>query len=580
MGIFGSMYIGVSGLQASQNALNATSHNLTNLNTTGYTRQQVMLTDLSYSKLSSSAVTANTVGIGTTVDTTRQVRDHFLDSAYRNENGRQSYYLAQYEAIAEVENYFGEMEGNSFRNCIQNLWSTIQEVNNESNSVVTRSDLIAQSNTFIKQANQIYKQLVTFQTNLNSEITTQVDRVNKIADDILTLNKEIITAEASKVESANDLRDQRNALIDELSTYVNIDVTENADSSVDVFVEGRCLVTLDRTYRLNTEKVEGNQNFLKPIWKDDQADLFKLNRVPSTAANTDVGSLKGIIMSRGNVTPTYNAIPVKPAAADFATTAEYNVAMNQYDKDVADYNLNVEPYGVANIIATFDTLIHGIVTSINDILCPNKEITLQSGAVVTVLDEEKAGIGMGENNNISGTELFVRNSVSRYEEKTVVLEDGTTAKVKVFNEEDPSDYYSLYTLGNMEINEDLLKNPSLLPINNQDGGENQEVTQELLKLWDDDFSTLNPNTSVMNNFEEYYAALVGDFANKGYTFNNIATSQETTKTQIDAQRQQVVGVSSDEELSNLIKFQHAYNASSRYVSVIDQMLEHLINKLG
>ncbi len=580
-GIMSSMYTGVSGLQASQNAINTTAHNLTNVNTEGYSRQQILLTDLNYSKISASAVTSNTIGMGTKVQSTRVVRDRFLDDAYRNENGRQAFYLAQYEAISEVENYFGELEGNSFRKCIQDLWGTLQEVNNESNNIVTRSDFIGQANIFVKQANTIYKQLVDFQVNLNSKIISQVDRINKIADEILEVNKAVIAVEASKVENANDLRDTRNKLLDELSALIDINVEENADGSIDVNIDGRTLVTVDRAFKLGTTTVEGNKNFLKPIWKDDGDDLFNFGRIPSAENNTDKGSLKGLMMSRGDVTPTYTAIPVRPKESDYqGDTAAYNVALAQYNKDVDEYNLKVEPYGIANILATFDTLIHGIVTAINDILCPNTEVTLADGTSIKILDEEKAGIGMGENNDYAGTELFVRNSVSRYTEQTVTLADGSTKTVKVYNEESADDYYSLYSLGNLKVNSELLKNPSLLPINNQDGGENQEVTQQLLKLWDSEFSTLNPNIFVMNNFEEYYTALVGDFADKAKTYNDIAVSEISTLSQIEEQRQQVVGVSSDEELSNLIRFQHAYNAASRYITVIDNMLEHIINRLG
>ncbi len=142
------------------------------------------------------------------------------------------------------------------------------------------------------------------------------------------------------------------------------------------------------------------------------------------------------------------------------------------------------------------------------------------------------------------------------------------------------DKTSLYTLGNLQVNQELLSNPSLLPINSKDGGEYQEITNELLQLWQSDFATLNPNTLINNTFTEYYATMIEDFANKGYTYNKIANTQNNTVNEINAQRQQVVGVSSDEELSNLIKFQHAYNASSRYITVVSEMLETIINKLG
>ena len=164
------MYIGVSGLQSSQNALNTTAHNLTNLKTIGYSRQQVIMNDLSYAKIGQTGAVTNTIGTGTKVEATKQVRDNFLDASYRNENGRKNYYLSQYETLSEVETYFGELESNTFSSNLKDLWSTIEEMNNESNSGVTRSAFVETANTFVERANQIYDQLVTYQTNLNDKI--------------------------------------------------------------------------------------------------------------------------------------------------------------------------------------------------------------------------------------------------------------------------------------------------------------------------------------------------------------------------------------------------------------------------
>ena len=246
-------------------------------------------------------------------------------------------------------------------------------------------------------------------------------------------------------------------------------------------------------------------------------------------------------------------------------------------------------------------MIHGIVTKINDILCPNKEITIyitdETGEpikdedgnyitkIVTVLDEEKAGYGMGEENRLQGTELFKRRTVERYTDMPVKVYNEATGKfeevnVRVYNEEDTNSFLSMYTLGNLDINEDLLKNPSLLPLSNLQNEELQDIADQLIKVWEDDFATLGPNSLVTNDFLGYYKELIADFSNKGKTYYGIAESQMQAVQEIENQRQSVVGVSTDEELSNLIKFQQGYNASSRYFTVVSEMVEHLINKLG
>lgn len=603
-GTMGSFYVGVSGLQSHQYAMNTTAHNITNAGTKGYSRQQVLLTDLSYTNIGNTAVGKNQIGLGTRIADVRLIRDVFVDKAYRKELGREEYYQSKYDVVAEVQNYFGELESSSFRSYMQKLWTSAEELQKESNSIVTRSSYIASAATFIDRANEIYQELTTYQKNLNKEIQGQVDRVNELANIIYELNYEIAKVEASKVESANDYRDQRDAALDELSGIISISYRENESGQVDVYAENRTLVSMDRIYKMETKAVSDSCDYYVPVWKDDQEKVFNLFNVPTADSGTDVGSLKGIIMSRGDWIANYTDIPVapeaptKPVRADYGSNAEYNQALTDYQTNYQQYqtdyqqfltdreyyNTYLEPYTVNNIIAQFDQLIHGIVTKINDILCPNKEITiLDSGGnpqTIKVLDEEQAGYGMGEENQVQGTELFVRSNMERYTEQTVTLADGTTQTVKVYNEEDPSNYLSLYTLSNMQVNGDLLKNPSLLPLTNLQNEELQQVADRLIKVWEDDFSCLGPNSPVVNNFMGYYKEFVGDFANKGKTYNGIAESQYKSVQELENQRQAVVGVSTDEELSNLIKYQQGYNASSRYFTVVSEMVEHLINKLG
>lgn len=609
-GTMGNFWVGVSGLQSSQYALNATAHNITNAGSKGFSRQQVLLTDLSYHNLGDTAVGRNQAGLGTSIADVRLIRDTFVDKAYRKELGREQFYQTKYDVVAEVQNYFGELEGSSFRTYMQNLWSSAQELQKESNSIVTRSSFIAQAVTFVEQANEIYNQLTTYQKNLNKEIEDQVNRINELADLIHDLNKKVTMVEASNIESANDYRDQRDAALDELSGIISISYKENADGQVDVYAEHRTLVSMDRVYDIEVKPVSDSCDYYVPVWKDDQENIFNLHTVPNAEAKTDTGSLKGIIMSRGDWIANYTNIPIAPEApvrpvrSDYASDGDYTDALTQYNSDYTQYQTDyqqfvqdreyydtyLEPYTVNNIIAQFDQLIHGVVTRMNDILCPNKEITIRDEndptktITIKVLDEEKAGYGMGEENQVQGKELIKRRVVDRYTEQevTVVNEDGSTEtmKVQVYNEENEKEPLTLYTLGNLEVNDELIKNPSLLPLTNKQNEELQQVADQLIHMWEEDFATLGPNSLVVNDYMGYYKEFVADFANKGYTYEGIADTQSQAVLELDNQRQTVVGVSTDEELSNLIKFQQGYNASSRYFTVVSEMVEHLISKLG
>lgn len=573
-GTMGRMYIGTSGLQAHQNAINTTAHNLTNLNTAGYSRQQVVLTDLAYQKLGYTKVGVNQTGLGTRVEATRTTRDKYLDQKFRLQTSRQNYYETKSGIIAEVGEYFGETEGSTFQEYMKNLWNAVQEVQKTPNGMVERTALVSTAGAFIDRANEIYSQLVKYQKNLNTEIQGKTDQINKLAKQIYDLNEQILKCEAGNIEAANDYRDARNLALDELSELVSIDIKEQSNGVVNVYAEEHLLVAEDRVFEMGTRPVEAGSDLLTVYWKADDSEVFNLRRTIVEGDNTDAGSLKGMLSARGDYTPNYTDIPFRE---QYQTEADYQIALNEYNRSLSNRD-------VASLISQFDNLIHGMVTEINNVLCPNKTITDVNGNTYQVLDTDKAGKGYGEGNEIQGTELFVRKGTERYRTQTITYTDENgqtrTDTFQVYNEEDADDYYSLYTLGQLEVNDALVKNPSLLPLTTVSGEEYQEIANQLLELWNKNFSTLDPNTLVMNNYNNYYSSMVGDFANKGYTYSSVANKQAGLVNEVNNQRQEVVGVSSDDELTNLIKYQHAYNASSRYITVVSEMIQHIIEKLG
>ncbi len=602
-GTMGRLSVGVTGLQTNQYALNTTAHNLMNTQTKGYGRQQVMLTDRAYNVVGKDGTIIQKAGLGVVTAELKHVRDNFADLAYRAETGRLDYYKAQYETVEEIEGYFGELQGQTFNDTLDAFWKALQEMQKETSSIVTRSSFIATAQTFLDRAQIIRNSLVTYQSNLNVEIKGHVSRINELAKEIYELNDNILAAEASNIENANDYRDARDLAIDELSALVNTEIVTSKDGTIEVFIEGKCLVTKGHIYELTTMRVSDNDvykrdydftsdaaDFIMPVWADDESALFNIKKIPSTETETDIGVIKGLMMSRGYFVSNYTDVPVKPTrpvSDDFDNDADYQAAMaqymidsDQYSKDLEYFNKLVEPYTITNLMAQFDVLVHGMVTGMNDVLCPNKEVELADGTKIKILDEEAAGIGMGEGNEYPGTELFVRKGTPRYTKQTITLADGTTMEAQVYNEEDPDDYYSLYSVGNITVNIELTQDPSLLPLSRQSGEEAQVVADKLLDLWNSKFATVSPNSLVDCNFKDYYAGMMEDLSDRGYTHKSMMETQQQAVVDIDNYRQEVVGVSSDEELSNMIKFQHAYNAASRYVNTVSEMIEHLINRLG
>ena len=591
MGLMSSLYTGVSGLQVSQRGLNTTAHNLSNLETEGYVRQQTLQTDSFYSNIGTNHISYLQVGHGAAAAAITQVRDNFLDKSYRQELGRQQFYEAQYECATEMEEILGETEGVAFQDSVEELWVAMQELCKEPDSIVTRSSFIQTAVSFIERAETVYTQIKEYQLSLNSNIRNHVDRINEIADEIKRLNGEIQKYEASGMEHANDYRDQRNLLLDELGGLGVISYKEHANGVVTVMFENQMLVSEDLVYHMDTRLLENDTGMIEPYWPAfGDVPVYNFDPLPSSEANTDIGTLKGLLLVRGDKVGKHIDIPVEPDKADFTDESgyfykdDYDEAYREYEKAVEVFNMEIDASAIVAVQAEFDQLIHGIVTTINDLLCPNKEVITSEGEKILIFDAENAPVGMDENFT-PGEALFNRKSMDRYEKTTAIIEvNGVFQEVDVwkYNEEDASNNYSLFTLGEIEVNANIMQDPSLIPLSTNDktGNYAVEVCTKLMSEWQKPFSTLTPNEYKAHNFNEYYTEMIGALATRGEKFRNIYQGQETLVNSVDTQRLSVTAVSSDEELTNMIRFQQAYNASARYINVVSQMLEHLLNALG
>nr|MBQ8253056.1 flagellar hook-associated protein FlgK [Lachnospiraceae bacterium] len=549
MSLFGSLYVGASGLQTGQNALNTVAHNLSNADTVGFTRQQTLLSDRQYNTLSVNpkSIANQQTGLGVCYADVRQVRDYFLDQTYRRESGRSAFYEVSYNTLTEVETLLGELEGESFSNSLNNLWEAVQELAKQPASSVTQGLLIQRASQFVEQASNVYSALSNYQDNLNVQLSGEVDKINGYAERLFQLNNDIIRIEAAGVEKANDLRDERNKILDDLGRLGNIDYTEDLEGGVTVKFEGHVLVNRAMTFKIGMD-VDEETGFYTPFWltdakkipqedgtfkyQIDNCKVYDMMQTISTEANTDIGSLKGMLLARGTHRADYT---------DLLDAEKYN------DEVASSILMNVE--------AEFDNLIHNIITKINEVL---ENAAIKEGG--TYLRNEDGSV----------IQLFERIASDEYDANgDLIREDLTQGK------ED-----TLFTIANLIVNPDLVKEPTKLGFIKMDAKEDYETAAELQKVFETEDYNLNPNVTTKTNLVDYYSSIVSQVANTGSVFNSIYTNEQATVDSTEYARQQIVGVSDDEELNNMIKFQNAYNASSRYINVIDEMLEHILNTLG
>ena len=601
---FGTLFIGVSGLQSSQNALNTTANNLANVDTTGYVRQQVLFTDRNYVTFNeTTAVSKQQSGLGVYIGDVIHSRDVFLDRSYRTESGRQAFYAATYEATNEVETYFQEMEGQAFQDALEDFWTSFQELYKTPDDSVSQNLVVQKAQLFVSRANAVYSGLQRYQYNINTQISDNIDQVNKLGDTIQDLNLQIMKVEAGGIETAMTLRDARDQALDELSALVDISYNETADGIVKVSIEGTEFIDESRCYHIEkkTDKLTG---FITPYWgylsdvnKGKYVNVFDFgSRDISTENKNDMGELKALVLARGDHIANYTDI-------------------EGLDQDT--YNDSTGMSVMLRAEAQLDQMIHGIVTALNDVLCPNVtaedtiknltngaattlDVTLADGSTVTlnantkILDADNCATGSDK--QLPPQELFSRIGTERYTKATYtyqpVDENGNpkvdangnpvteTKEIYIYNEEDPNDTTKQYTLQSLSVNEALVIDETLLPHLCQNGDVDYALAAKLAGVWDEERLTLNPNDTKACSFKDYYKDMIGEMATYGNVYNSTATSLTGTVASVDNQRQQVIGVSSDEELTYMIKYQNAYNAASRFINVVNEMIEHLLTQLG
>ena len=642
------LYVGMTGLRSAQTALNATAHNLSNINTEGYTRQQVTFEDTIYMPVNSNdKVTTPVYGLGVSISEVRRIRDTFIDSAYRAENSRLGFYEAEYQAVNEIEDLFGEMQGVTYQSYLTDLYNSLNELTKNPTSTVARSSLIQTATAFIDKSEAIYEGLVNYQTTLNTEVRNMVATINELGQTIYDYNKKITAIEAAGVEHANDLRDERDKAIDELSEYMDLDYYEGTNGEIIINAEGVPFVSLNEVAVMSTQYVTGT-SLVIPTWPCYDREVFTANALASASNDTDTdkGQLKGLILSRGNMVADYTYVAVMPDTSDYDLTTEsglkaYNEAYAEYEEKQKYYDTYIQPSPILSAMVAFDFLVNGIVTSLNDVLCPEKEVELTSeytdssgnalqadmyyysnqsssvlynrygvevngtdngdgtyyykseeklysnangdgtGAIAydkvvyKVLDLENTDYGMDDDRTV-GTELFSRSNTERY----ITITDSNGDKIYVRNNLNSQKYESYYRLGNISINSKVAQDLSLIPLSTVTDKEDFERANDLIDTWDVKFGTFNIEEYSKSTFNAYYNNFVGKFATWGDVLYSYVNNQETMVNGYDNQRTETTGVSSDEELQKMIKYQHAYNASSRYVNVVSEMLEHLVTSLG
>ncbi len=290
---FGGLNTLVRGLTANQVALNTVGHNISNANTAGYSRQAVNLSSSLPEAIYGSSGRMQ-LGTGVDIQSITRARDTFMDQQMWKENSTLGYGETQKNLLSQVEGVFHEPTDTGLKTVLDKFWSSWQSLATNASDDSTRSLVIQRGAELVDSVQQANTQLRDIVSGINSDLSLKVSTVNQISADILMLNKQISTSEIGNNNSgsANDLRDRRDLLVDQLSQLVNVRVTEDNDGNYTVQSGSLTLVNANRSTTLETYAS-----------KDPDYNYEVLNlQVNGVSVTLGGGELQGLIDMRDDTT--------------------------------------------------------------------------------------------------------------------------------------------------------------------------------------------------------------------------------------------------------------------------------------
>lgn len=476
---FHGLEIGKRGLVAQQTALATTGQNIANANTTGYTRQRAEMQ-------ATKAISSQGMQLGTGVEVNKivRLRDDYLDVQMRGENKNLGYAEAKSDTLSKIEDILNEPSDNGLANTLDEFWKGWQELSKNPDSAAARSvvrqDGVAVAETF----NYIADSLDQMQADLKNVINTKTDEVNSLATQIGSLNDQISRLVPNNYQP-NDLYDQRDVLIDQLSKIVDVTVKPDANGMVDVTVGGGGLVSGKTANKLSIGFDDNGLVSLDDVTIDGNKVTLKS------------GELMGRIDSFGT--------------KDGGTIPDIKNKINALAKTFADTVNGVHANGL-NLI------------NINSNPTDNTKVSF-----FTNTD--------GTTSNITAKGLMVNTDIMNS------LDLIAAAKVET---------------------------PGPTPSGN---GEN---ALEMANIKSSSLS-IEGSTSTL---DDYYQNIIGQLGIDSQEAQRMQGNSEVIVNQVENRRQSVSGVSLDEEMANMIKFQQAYNSAARMVTVMDDCLDKVINGMG
>ena len=617
---FAAIEIGKRSLMAHSTQINTAGHNISNADTEGYSRQRVQIKtfDPIYRPDLTREERAGQIGQGTSVESINRLRDELLDQRIVAQTNQETYWTTREKYYTMIEQVYNEPDEISIRTNMDKYWQSWQELSVYPESQAARQAVVTRGETLAESIQQRYTALSGIGNLINGDIEATVKQINSITKQIGEINNEIVKVKAMG-DNPNDLLDRRDLLVEKLSGLANITTDIRDNDEFMVHLEGNILVQGHIARQFEVEPMTDNNGYSRVIWSDTKntvqvsgGTLGALIELRDVDIRSEVQTLNTVTMNFADLVNDVHRAGIgmnNVTGLDFFVQHPFVTSVNgNYDRNgdgVDDHSYIFRFTGTNELNPQEKVGLEGTMTfsgksgtisvpyhatdTIEEVVA---RINDSDGEVKAYLDRDnhlvlKATTAQNMENpdfvirHVEDSGMFLtaysgilqgsgaENAYDFAQADAVNSLRGAFAVAPVLN---PAGYIAV----NEAIKGDVLSVAAAYPTNQGKSmiGDGRAAV-EIASI---------RNTNVMigkdRTFDDYFANSVTNVGLKGEQAEMNMLSQNAIMDDLRNLRDSISGVNIDEELAEIIKFQHGYNAAAKFVSVIDQMLDTVINRLG
>lgn len=533
--------IAKTALQANQKAINVTSHNIANANTAGYTRQKVVLetmTPVNFGGLF--------FGTGVEVAAVERVYDSFQSIQLRDAQSGLTRFEAKGQHLSGLESILNDFDGGGLSTRLDDFFNSAADVAANPSAYGERAAMLSNARVLSDTFNHAATNLDANLASVNSLIEHKVDDINGLATRIAGFNQQISSIELSGT-SANDMRDKRDLLLEELSGLVDISVTENDIGQVDVYVGGSFLVAANKTAPLT----------VRPNPKDPDTPSLMLNGGTINDRITG-GSLKGDLEGIAYYKDARERINLLSASIVKEVNLQHAQGYGLDGSTGADFFSPLSVYANANSSNSGGAAItSGAVTDLSALTLDDYEIRFSGPGAYNIVNLN--------NDSVVSNGVYTSGTAISFEGLSVVITDSPKTP-------QAGDRFVVSATRNAaaEMNVDLT-DPRKIAASATSTGLPGDNTNALALEALRDGSVIRDTT-----FGQFYNRIVTDLGTAGRDAKINYDAQSKFAQELRAAKESVSGVSIEEEAINLVKLQRAYEAAAKVMSTVDQMMDTIL----